>query len=55
MIVNSFLGSLILGLISKGKERAGLSYVPVLIGVSLGVFFAARFIIKNMLGSLFGI
>lgn len=55
LVVNSILGSLILGLISKGKEKLGISYIPILVGLSVGMFFAVRFVIKNMLGSLFGI
>jgi len=54
LITSSFLGSLILGSISKGKEREGLKFMPALMGISLLVFFAARFMMKNMLGSLFG-
>jgi len=55
LVLNSILGSLILGLINKGKERAGFTYIPVLIGISVGTFFIIRFLIKNLLGSIFGL
>jgi pilus assembly protein TadC len=55
MITSSVLGSLILGLISKGSEKQGLKFVPILIVLSLTVFFLTRFLIKNMLGGLFGV
>jgi len=54
LITSSFLGSLILGSISKGREREGLKFMPALLCISLAVFFAARFMMKNMLGTLFG-
>lgn len=50
----SILGSLILGLISKGKERDGVKFIPVLIAISLALFFITRVVINGMLGGLFG-
>ena len=54
LITSSIMGSLILGLISKGREREGVKYIPIIILCSLLVFFVTRFLIKNMLGGLFG-
>lgn len=54
LITSCVLGSLILGLIAKGREREGLKFMPILIAISLSVFFLVRFAIKNMLGGLFG-
>ncbi len=53
LIALSVLGSLVLGLISKGKEKEGVRYIPILIAVSLSVFFLARFVVKKLLGGLF--
>jgi archaellum biogenesis protein FlaJ (TadC family) len=53
LITSSILGSLILGLISKGKEREGIKFMPVLIAASLLMFFLIRFLIKNAIGGLF--
>ena len=52
LITSSILGSLILGLISKGKEREGIKFMPVLITSSLVIFFIVRFAIRNMLSGL---
>jgi flagellar protein FlaJ len=55
LIGTSVLGSFILGLISNGKESRGIRYIPMLIIVSLSVFFLARLAIKSMIGGLFGL
>lgn len=55
LVLNSVLGSIILGLINKGQERAGLKYIPLFIGLSMGVFFLVRFIIKTSFAELFGL
>ncbi len=53
LVTSSVLGSFILGLINKGKETRGIKYMPMLITLSLSMFFLVRFIIKGMLGGLF--
>ena len=55
LITTSTLGSLILGLMKKGNERAGVKYIPLLIFMSLSVFFLARYLVKVLLGGLFGL
>lgn len=55
LITSSVLGSLILGLISKGKERGGIRFIPILIVVTLAIFFLVRFAIRNMLSGLLGL
>lgn len=55
LITSSILGSLVLGLINKGKEKYGVKYMPILIAVSLGVFFLTRILIGSLLGGLFGL
>jgi hypothetical protein len=55
LIATSILGSLILGLIGKGKESRGVRYAPILIGLALGIFFIVRVAIKTMIGGLFGL
>lgn len=49
IITNSILASLVLGLIRKGNERYGLTYIPVILVVALSVFF----VINKALGLLF--
>ncbi|MBW2974200.1 type II secretion system F family protein [Candidatus Woesearchaeota archaeon] len=53
LVTSSILGSLILGLISKGKEREGIRFMPFLVVFSVCIFFLIRFAIKNMLSGFF--
>lgn len=53
LITSSVLGSFILGLINKGKASRGIRYIPLLMAVSISMFFFVRFVIKGMLGGLF--
>lgn len=53
IIVTDILASLILGLINKGEEKQGLKFLPVIIVLSLGVFFITRVVVGNFVGSLF--
>jgi len=55
MIVTSILGSLVLGLISKGKEKEGLKYIPILITITISLFFLVKFLIGSLLSGLFNI
>ena len=49
IIVTAFFSSLAGGVISKGKESEGLQYVPILVAVSLGLFFAIGFLLENLI------
>ncbi len=53
LIVTSVLGSMALGLINKGEERQGLKYVPVLVFMTLVIFFVVRWMISGLLAGLF--
>ena len=55
LIMNSIMGAFIIGLIAKGSAREGFKYVPLLLLCSLTVFFTSRFLIKNMLSTVFGL
>ena len=55
MMVTSIMGSLILGLISKGNEKEGLKFIPILIVLTLVLFFLVRFLISTLLSGLFQI
>lgn len=48
-----FMSALIIGQISRGRARAGLAYAPVIMLVSLGLFFVFRAFVKLALGSTF--
>ena len=53
LATTSILGSLVIGLISKGNQKAGVKFIPLLLVMTIGLFFLVRFIISRMLGSLF--
>lgn len=52
LITSSFFGSIILGLIIKGKERAGLKYFIPLMVASLSVFYIVKFILEKILSGM---
>lgn len=45
MCVSSFFGSILMGLISEGKEYAGLRYIPILVGLNMGIFYFVKFVV----------
>jgi flagellar protein FlaJ len=45
MCVSSLFGSLLMGLISEGKEFAGIKYIPILIGLNLTLFYLIKFVV----------
>lgn len=53
MLFTSVMGSLILGLIAKGKEKEGLKYLPILVIVTISLYFLVKLSIKALLGGLF--
>jgi pilus assembly protein TadC len=55
LLTSSVMGSFIIGLISKGKEREGIKFIPLVGAASLLIFFIARIAIKAMLGNLLGV
>lgn len=55
LISTAILGSFALGLISKGREKYGIRFMPILLILSMTVFFLVRYLIRNLLGGLFGL
>lgn len=53
LIATSILGGFIVGLIDKGSEKAGAKMIPLLIVLSLGVFFLVRTALVNVVGKFF--
>jgi len=45
LIINSIFGGILIGLIKDGSERAGIKYIPILMGISLGALFLARMVV----------
>jgi flagellar protein FlaJ len=50
ILITSVFGSMLIGLVQEGKERAGIKFLPILLFLSLGIYFAS----KTLLGSMFG-
>jgi pilus assembly protein TadC len=52
ILITTVFGGLIIGLISSGKEKDGIKYIPMLAITSLAVFFITGFMINMMFGGL---
>jgi len=52
ILITTVFGGLIIGLISSGKEKDGIKYIPILAITSLAVFFLTGFLINMMFGGL---
>jgi archaellum biogenesis protein FlaJ (TadC family) len=52
MLITSVFGGLLIGLVDEGSERAGLRFIPILLGLSLCVYFVSRIFITQILGSM---
>jgi archaellum biogenesis protein FlaJ (TadC family) len=52
LTIASFFGSLLLGLLQEGKEKAGIKYIPILLSLNMAIYFLAKLILSNLLGSI---
>ena len=50
--ITAIFGGLIIGLISSGKEKDGIKYIPILAITSLAIFFITGFLISIVFGGL---
>ncbi len=48
----TILAGMVLGLVNKGDAKAGIKYIPALLGLSIAIFFLIRFILRNMFEKL---
>jgi hypothetical protein len=48
--VTALFGGMLVGLIQEGSEKAGLKYIPVLLALSLSIFFLTRMVVERMFG-----
>jgi hypothetical protein len=55
ILVNAFMASLLLGLISKGRQREGIKFFIPMAIIAVPLFFIVRFSVRNLLGGLFGL
>jgi archaeal flagellar protein FlaJ len=54
IIVSDILAVLVLGLVSKGEEKAGLKYLVPILLISILTFFAVRMALSGFISGLFG-
>jgi len=54
IIAMDIMASLILGLVSKGDEKEGLRYLPVMLVLSLSIFFIVGRVLSGVMASLTG-
>lgn len=52
IIVMDIMASLVLGLVSKGDEKEGLRYLPIMLILSLSIFFILRKVLSGVIGGL---
>jgi len=52
MIAIDLFSSLVIGLVNKGEEKQGLKYFPIIVVVSLLIFFVSRILISSFLADL---
>jgi flagellar protein FlaJ len=50
--VTSIFGGMLIGLVQEGSERAGLKFIPIILALSLTVFFITKIIITKTFGGM---
>jgi len=50
LVLSSFFGSLIIGLLQDGKEKAGIKYIPIILTLNLTIYFVARLVLARFIG-----
>ncbi len=48
--ITSFFGAILIGLVQEGSEKAGIKFIPILLLISITVFFLARFAVVRLFG-----
>jgi pilus assembly protein TadC len=52
LIVTGVFGSLMIALINRGNEKFGLRYIPIILGISLGLFYIGGLVMKAFFGGI---
>lgn len=52
ILITTVFGGLIIGLISSGKEKDGIKYIPILAILALTIYFVTGFVISSMFSGL---
>lgn len=51
--ITSLFGGMLIGLVQEGSERAGIKYIPVLLLVSVFIYFLSSMLVTNVFGTIF--
>lgn len=51
IVITSVFGGLLMGLVQGGSEKAGFKTIPMLMGVSFGVYFALSYGLREIFGA----
>ena len=54
VVINSVIGSLIVGGLTRGDEKRGLRYLPLLLAAGVGMFFLVRFVLDKVMATFIG-
>jgi hypothetical protein len=54
LLLSGVLSSLVLGLINSGEEKDGLKYIPILVPLSIAMYFLTSFAVKFILSTFVG-
>ncbi|RMD45474.1 hypothetical protein D6829_02275 [Candidatus Pacearchaeota archaeon] len=52
LITIDFLASLVLGLVSKGEEKEGLKFFPILVALGLLIFFVVKILLRGFVSNI---
>ncbi|HDQ59684.1 MAG TPA: hypothetical protein ENN30_00655 [Candidatus Woesearchaeota archaeon] len=52
LVIISVFGSLMIALINKGDQKYGLRYIPVVLTISLVLFYLARIVLQSFFGAI---
>lgn len=55
LTINTFMASMLLGLIGKGRQREGIKYFIPMILLAIPIFLLSRYAIRSILGGLFSV
>jgi flagellar protein FlaJ len=48
----AIFGSLLIGMLQEGKEKAGVKYIPILLTLDITIYFGARMLLSSLIGTL---
>jgi flagellar protein FlaJ len=53
ILITSVFGGLLIGLVQDGSERAGLKFIPILLLISMSIYFVSKIALIGIFGKMF--